>query len=287
MRKENTTLAIVFSLGASLTYAVLAFLVKYAEQFLPNAVLIFFRQLFGLLFLMPIIPIRLGSIKALKTKVFPYHLLRTFASLSSMFCLYYALRYLPLTDAVLLSYTRPLFIPIIVYFWFNYKWTKDTYLGLIIGFLGIVMILNVKTISFNAASLGALAAAFLGAIAFTTIRHLTKTDPPERITFYYVALSLPLALFPLRTNWQMPNFHGWVLLMILGALALFYQLLLSRAYRYAKAVKVGSLLYFSVFFAYLIDIFNGKKTFSISVVVGIILIILGSVITLKGQRKIR
>ncbi|MDJ0652343.1 MAG: DMT family transporter [Simkaniaceae bacterium] len=286
MRKESLPLAITFSLLASFTYALLAYLIQTAEQILPNEVLIFFRQLFGLLILLPLIPVKLGSYSALKTKVFPLHLLRAFSSLSSMFCLYFALRYLPLTDAVLLSYTRPLLIPIVVFFWFRSKWTKSTYLGLLLGFLGIILILRPGLMTFNLASFSALAAAFLGAIAFTTIRRLTKTEPSERITFYYLVLSLPLALIPLGAKWETPTLVGWGFLVLIGAVALIYQLFLSRAYRHAKAVKVGSLLYSSVAFAYLFDFFLGKKELPVVVLVGMALIIVGSILALSEQKEL-
>lgn len=286
MRNESLPLAVTFSLLASFTYAFLAYLIQTAEQFLPNAVLIFFRQLFGLLILLPLVPFKLGSYSKLKTKIFPLHLLRTFASLSSMFCLYFALRYLPLTDAVLLSYTRPLFIPVVVFFWFQSKWTKNTYLGLLLGFLGIILILRPGIMTFNLASFSALAAAFLGAIAFTTIRRLTKTEPSERITFYYMVLSLPLALIPLGAHWETPTLFGWGFLVLIGGVALLYQLFLSRAYRHAKAVKVGSLLYSSVVFAYLFDYFLGKKDLPLMVLGGMALVVAGSILALREQKNV-
>lgn len=286
MRNESLPLAITFSLLASFTYALLAYLIQTAEQFLPNSVLVFFRQLFGLLILLPIVPYKLGSYSQLKTKTFPLHLLRTFASLSSMFCLYFALRYLPLTDTVLLSYTRPLFIPIIVFLWFHTKWTKNTYFGLLLGFLGVVLILRPGEMTFDLASLSAVASAFFGAIAFTTIRRLTKSEPSERITFYYMALSLPLAGVPLVKNWATPTLSGWGFLVLIGAVALAYQLFLSRAYRHAKAVKVGSLLYSSVAFAYLFDFFLGRKDLPLIAFAGMALIVIGSILALREQKKL-
>ncbi|NRA90038.1 MAG: DMT family transporter [Simkaniaceae bacterium] len=285
MRHESQPLAITYSLLAALSYASLALLIQTAEKFLPNAVLIFFRQFFGLLILLPMIPIKLGSFKEVKTKVFPLHMLRAFASLSSMFCLYFALRYLPLTDAVLLTYTRPLFIPIVVYLWFQQKWTKNTWSGLLVGFLGIILILRPDQEIFNIASLVGLAAGLFGAIAFTSIRRLTRTEPAERITFFYMALSLPLAAVPLANNWQTPTIYGWGFLALIGLFAVFYQLFLSRAYRHAKAFKVGSLLYSSVAFAYLFDFFLGRKEIPYTAVIGIILIVFGSIIALRDQPK--
>ncbi|MCB1084524.1 MAG: DMT family transporter [Chlamydiia bacterium] len=287
MRQENTKLAITFSLCAALTYAILAYLIKTAEHFLPNTVLIFFRQLFGLMILLPLIPMKLGSFKALKTSVFSLYLLRAFSSLAAMFCLFFALRYLPLTDAVLLSYTRPLFIPIIVYFWFQSKWTKSTWIGLIMGFIGVLLILQPGKGIFNAASFIGLAAGLFGAIAFTTIRRLTRTEPSEKITFYYLALSLPMAAVPLAGSWETPTAKGWLFLVVIGCIATLYQLLLSRAYRHAKAVKVGSLLYSSVAFAYLIDIFLGNKIIPIGAILGMVLIVIGSILSLREQKEPR
>jgi drug/metabolite transporter (DMT)-like permease len=285
MRKESTKLAITFSLLAAFFYTILAFTIKFTEQYLPNSVLIFFRQLIGLIILLPIIPLKLGSYKALKTKVFPLHMLRVFASLSAMFCLYFALRYLPLTDAVLLTYTRPLFIPFVVYLWFRKKWTRNTWIGILVGFLGVVLILDPDKMIINIASLVGLGAGMFGAIAFTTIRRLTRTEPSERITFYYMALSLPLAAFPMANAWQMPTLFEWGLLIIIGALAVIYQLFLSRAYRHAKAVKVGTLLYSSVAFAYLIDFATGKHILPFTAIIGIILIVVGSIVALRDQKQ--
>ncbi|MCB1107114.1 MAG: DMT family transporter [Chlamydiia bacterium] len=283
MRKASTPLAVTYSLLAAFTYALLAYLIKEAEKLLPNAILIFFRQFFGLLILLPIIRIKLGPFKKLQTKTFPLHLLRAFASLSSMFCLYFALRYLPLTDAVLLAYTRPLFIPIVVYFWFRKKWTWRTVIGLVVGFIGVSLILRPDEKLFNAASLVGLAAGLLGAIAFTVVRRLTKTEPTERITFYYMILSLPLASIPMATSWESPTPTGWTFLVIIGLFAIIYQLFLTHAYRHAKAVKVGSLLYSSVAFAYIFDFFLGSKEISLLVILGIILIVTGSLVALRNQ----
>lgn len=284
MRQESTKLAVIFSLLAAFSYAALAYTIKVTEHYLPNSVLIFFRQVIGLIILLPIIPIKLGSFKEVRTRVFPLHLLRAFASLSSMFCLYFALRYLPLTDAVLLTYTRPLFIPFVVYLWFRSKWTRNTWTGIIMGFLGVILILRPTEEIFNVASFVGLGAGLFGAVAFTAIRRLTKTEPPERITFYYMALSIPLAAFPLANAWQTPTLFEWGLLGTIGAIAIIYQMFLSRAYRHAKATKVSTLLYSSVAFAYLFDYFLGGKVLPYTAIIGMALIIFGSTVALRDQK---
>lgn len=281
MRKESVPLAILYSLSAAFCYALLAYLIKLTEQHLPNPMIIFFRQVFSFCLVMPLIPFKLGSYHNLKTGCFHLHLLRTFASLSAMFCLYFAIRYLPLVDAVLLSYTRPLFIPIVVYFWFQKKWTRNIWWGLIVGFIGVILILRPDEKLFDVAALVGLAGGMFGSVAFTSIRRLTKTEPPERILFYFLALSLPLTSVPLSTGWQTPTLYEWGLLVAIGIGATIYQMFLTRAYRHAKAFKVGSLLYSSVVFAWIFDHIMGSSRINITEIAGIVLIALGSYIALR------
>lgn len=284
MRKASTPLAISYSISAAFFYALLAYLIKLTEQHLSNQMIVFFRQAFSLCLLLPLIPFQLKSYRHLKTTCFHLHLLRTFASLSSMFCLYFAIRYLPLVDAVLLSYTRPLFIPIVVFFWFRQRWSRHTWWGLIVGFLGVILILRPDEKLLSSAALIGLASGMFGGIAFTSIRRLTKTEPPERILFYFLALSIPLASVPLSTGWTLPTLYEWGLLLAIGVIATLYQMLLTRAYRHAKAFKVGSLLYSSVVFAWIFDQVLGDSVINLTDISGIILVALGSYIALREQK---
>ena len=202
-----------------------------------------------------------------------------------MYCLYFSLHYLPLTDAILLGYTRPLFIPIVVFFWFQKKWTKNTWIGLLLGFIGVLLILKPDQALFNTAALVGLASGMFGGIAFTTIRRLTKTEPSDRILFYYLILSLPLSVVPLIKVWKTPEPKEWGLIVLIAAAATVYQMSLTRAYRHAKAFKVGSILYSAVIFGWIFDFFLGNKVITPISILGILLIILGSFISLKENKK--
>ncbi|GAB4187717.1 MAG: DMT family transporter [Simkaniaceae bacterium] len=282
MRSDNPKLAVLYSLAAAFLYALGGFLVQAFAKDIPNPMIIFFRIVFSLFFLAPILTMQLPSMGALKTKSFPLHLLRAFTSLSAMFCLYYALKFLPLVDVLLLTYTRPLFIPVIVYFWFGKKWTKQTFLGLVIGFLGVVLILKPTEHIIEVASLIGLASGLFGALAFTTIRRLTKTEFPDKILFYYLILALPISAISLVQGWISLNWHIFFVLLAIGFVATLYQLCLTRAYRHAKAFKVGSLLYSTVIFGALFQwLFLDNLTLDIPTVIGMVLIFLGSFLVMK------
>jgi drug/metabolite transporter (DMT)-like permease len=283
MRRESTALAITYSITAAFMYAALALLVKFTERTLPNSMIIFFRQVFSLLILFPIFLMTIESTKELKTTCFSLQLIRTLTSLAAVICFYFAIRYLPLTDAVLLSYTRHLFIPIVSFLWFRRKWKKSTWIGLITGFLGVALILRPDEKLFDTAALIGLASGMFGGIAFTTIRRMTRSESADRILLYFLILSIPLASLLLINNWKKPSLDEWGLLLMVGFGSMIYQMCLTRAYQHANACKVGSLLYSSVAFAFIFDVFLGEGIIPFVSIIGVVLIIFGSIIALKGQ----
>lgn len=286
MRANNIKLAVFYSLVAAFFYAFLGTMVKLSEKAgSTNEMIVFFRQLTGLIALSPFLirdRVQDSSKKSwLKTDQIHLHILRVVASLGSMYCLVYSLKYLPLVDALLITYTRPLFIPIVVFIWFRKKWTKTTWLGLVVGFLGITLILKPDKMMFDIAALVGLASAMFGAVAFTCIRRLTKTDSANKILFYYLCFSIPLAAFPLVLNFHMPTAKELGLLAAIGICGTIYQMTLTRAYQFAKAFKVASMLYSTIFFGALFDFWLGDFSIDYIGIIGIALIIVGTVITIK------
>ena len=288
MRKHNPTLAVTFSLLAGFSYALLAFVIKRSFEHQGVPLIVFFRQLFSLFFLVLLFPLSGKKDRSLKSKVFPLHLLRAFASTSGLVCFYIAIKYLSLSDAVMLSYTRPLFIPLVIFLWSGKIGKKNLWLGLLMGFLGVILILKPDGHVFNFATIIGLFSGISGAIAFTTIRKLTKTEPTNRIIFYYLTISLCLVLLPLLMTWQTPSASDWLSLTLVGLIAIAYQSFLTRAYQYAPASIVGSLLYSAVFFSFCFDFFCGScGSITLSEIIGAILIAAGSAISLKSQKELK
>jgi drug/metabolite transporter (DMT)-like permease len=96
----------------------------------------------------------------------------------------------PLLDSVLLSNAAPLFIPLVVFVWFGKTVRPAVWLSLAIGLAGIVLIIKPGPQMFqNPASLLALTAGFLSALALVATNKLTETEPPTRVLVYNFASS--------------------------------------------------------------------------------------------------
>lgn len=80
--------------------------IRFLSTAVPNQVLVFFRNLFSVLFLTPWL-LR-GGLPGLATALPGMHLLRALAGLGAMYCFFYAMARIPLADAMLLKLTTPL-----------------------------------------------------------------------------------------------------------------------------------------------------------------------------------
>jgi drug/metabolite transporter (DMT)-like permease len=100
---------------AELMFVIMGAMVKAASATLPNEMIVFFRNLFGLAAVLPLV-LREG-IPGLATRVPQLHLMRALAGVGAMYCFFYSLGQLPLADAMLLKLTAPIFIPMIALLW--------------------------------------------------------------------------------------------------------------------------------------------------------------------------
>lgn len=104
-----------FVILGELMFASMGVAVRLAAMELPTEVIVFFRNLIGLLLLAPfLLRWRLAGIAP---RVAHLHLLRGLAGVTAMHYFYYAIAHMPLADAMLLKLTARVFMPLIALFW--------------------------------------------------------------------------------------------------------------------------------------------------------------------------
>ncbi|MDQ3021443.1 MAG: DMT family transporter [Bacteroidota bacterium] len=167
----------------------------------------------------------------LKTSNLKYHLVRGIGGVAAFAFTVIAISKIPLVDASLLNNTAPLFIPMITLIWLRTKIDKKIWWGILIGFVGIIFILDPKEDDLlNSGDLYGIAAGISLAIAYVALGVLTKTESFISILFYYAiiasALSLPFAIL----NWSNPPLLIWIYAVTAGTLFIAYSFLLQFAY---------------------------------------------------------
>lgn len=238
----------MFAVAAAAAMAVGATCVKGAAATVPGTMIVFFRALIGLLLMLPWL-IR-GGRQAWRTKRIDGHIWRSAFGIVSMYGYFHAIGHLPLAEAVLLTYTMPLFAPFIGWLWLGERPPNSALPAALIGLAGIILIVKPGTTGLTsaAAMIGALSGVSAAA-AMIGIRRISDTEPASRIVFYFLLMSTFLTAAPLGWTWQTPTAPAWLWLLGVGVFATGGQLLLTRAYGSAPAAFVGPFTYTSVIFA--------------------------------------
>jgi drug/metabolite transporter (DMT)-like permease len=238
----------LFVLSASFTFAAMGALIKVVSTSLPNELVVFFRNFCALVFILPWI-LYSRSLGSVKTSCFQLHLVRSLAGLSAMYCFFYSIAHLQLSEACLLASTAPLFIPVIAYAWIREPVARKVRGAIIIGFIGILLILKPGVGVFQPIAIVGLASGMFAALAMVTIRRMSASEPTIRIVFYFSALGTLISAVPIIWSWQSPQPTIWCLLVLIGMLAAVGQILLTKGYSLAPAAQVGPLTYGNVVFS--------------------------------------
>lgn len=242
--------ALAIILG-ELAFASMGVGIRFVAAELPNAMIVFFRNLVGLLFFLPWV-LRRGF-GVLATPVPGLHLLRALAGVSAMYCFFYAIAHITLAEAMLLKLTAPIFIPLVALLWLREEVTALVWLGIGIGFAGVVMILDPgqgdSLLRVSPVALIGLLGGLLAAVAKVTIRRLSRSEPTARIVFFFAAIATAVSAVPLSWFWQTPSAMAFAWLVLIAGCATVGQFLLTTGLSLAPASRISAFGYFSVIFA--------------------------------------
>lgn len=282
MEKENIRKGALLVLLAAISYACMGAVVKFLREGSTDAQLVFFRNFLCLVFFLPWI--FLHKPKKLKTTVLPIHIVRAFAGLLNMYCFFYSIRYILLSDAMLLNNTMPLFLPLVMLVWQKEKISLKLLPALIIGFIGVVIILKPTSAIFHLGSLLALLSGLFMSISMAGIRELSFIEPIYRILFYYFAISSLVSFIPLFFSWQTPDLSVIILWLLLGLFAALYQFFLTKGYQTADAIRVSPIIYFAVILSGLFDFFFWHQVPDLSSFIGIPVVLIGALLAIRREK---
>ena len=278
--RQNIVRGAFFIVASEFSFALSAAIIKLASSSLPNESIVFFRNLFGLVILAPLI-LRSGS-HTLRTERLHLHVLRAGFGMAAMYCFFYALGQISLGDSMLIKSTIPLIIPFMSAVWLQEKITPQIIVSGIIGFLGVFLILKPDGET-NWASLVALTSSIFAAMAFVTVRKLSATEPPLRIVSYFAIFGLTISSVPMVLNWQSPTLEQYLMLIGVGLTTTIGQLLLTRGYQNAPASSVGIFTYTSVPFGTFLGWLIWNEILDLNSVFGAVLIVIAGIIVLRTK----
>ena len=198
---------------------------------------------------------------------------------------FYCIAQLPLATAVTLNYTSPLFLALLTTVILKEHFHWPLIVALALGFVGVILLLR-PTLQGEQWSVGliGLASGFLASIAYLNIRQLGRLGESDwRVVFYFTLICtvvtgawMLLGTFHALTPGNVP------LLLGIGITATLAQLALTRAYRTGKTLVVGALAYSTVVFASLWGIFIWNEVLPLSAWLGMGLIVVSGLVSLRA-----
>lgn len=272
-------------LVAAFFFAIMGVLVKLGAAKFSSAELVFYRSLFGLLFIISVARYRRVS---LKTRLVNTHMKRAILGFASLICFFFAISELPLATAITLNYTSPLFLAMALPFMLHEKPRKILLLAVVLGFIGVALLLkpSLHMDELIAGAIGLLSGAMAG-IVYVHVTQLGRAGEPDWRTVFYFTLVCTIGggLWMLFYRFTPLNWPDLPLLLGLGVSATIAQLALTRAYRTGSPLVVGSLAYTTVVLASLFGILIWNETLSSDRWFAVGLIILSGIISVCATPK--
>jgi drug/metabolite transporter (DMT)-like permease len=266
---------------ASLFYLLVNLFARHLHSHLPIIQILFIQNGMAFCCMLPFI-----WKKPLRTPHWKIHIIRDLSGLASYFLLFQALKTTPLVDATTLHFTSPFFVPIISAFWFKEKFTSNIWLSLILGFAGMILILNPTGGIFEQGSVFALLAAIASAFAISAVRNLNIVkEPIERVLFFFFSAGMLVTFPACYPTWIHPTLFEWGILLAIGLSVVVNHFLLTRAFLYAPAWYLAPLSYSAIIYAVLFSWLIYEEPIGLRSLAGAFIITLGGTITYILNRK--
>lgn len=270
------------ALGCAFIFALRLCLIK-STPIDKAETLLFYRFLFDFLILAPFFYKHRKSLKTSKLGTYAW---RSVLVAISIFSSTYGVQHLALADAVLLQYTFPLFVSLVLWVFYKKKISVGANLALWIGFAAVFFLLNSKGDIFHLASFASLTAAVAAALLAISLHELVKTEHILAILFYCTWIPGCMSFIPFYFSWEAVPLSVIALYCIPSSfLGVIYQYLMAKAYSYAPPHIVGSFSYFCVFFSTLLGWVVWNETLSLLQAVGGMLIVLCGILMIRENNR--
>lgn len=227
---------VFFMMVAALGSAAMNALIRLVGSEVHPFEVAFFRNLFGLLVLVPVVA-RAG-IASLATRVPHLHAVRGILNAVAMLLWFYGVTLTPLATVAALSFLAPLFATLLASLVLRERVGPRRLAAVAIGFGGALLILRPGLQPPQLGELLVTLSSLAWAGALIDIKILARSEPSVRITVYAALFLMPITLAFALPFWVWPDARAMALLFLIGAIGSLGQVAVAQAFREAEATQV-------------------------------------------------
>ncbi len=235
-RRARNAHGMLVMLGATLIMVCMHTAVRHVSQQLPVSEVVFFRNLFGLLAVAPLV-LREG-VGRLRTRRPGLHLLRSCIGIAAMWLWFYALSVVPVAEATALSFSSVIFGSIAAAVLLGERMRLRRWTAVVIGFLGALVILRPGFHEVSLGLLAVLASSVFWALALILVKTLSRHDSVVCIVALNQFLLTIFSALPAFAVWQTPTPAQFAVLALVGVCATAGHLMMTTAFKWGEASAV-------------------------------------------------
>ena len=211
-----------------------------------------------------------------RTKKLFQHFLRSIFTYGALVAYFYALAKIPFANAVVLQSMGPVLVPILALLVFRRLADRYVWLGVVVSFVGVVLIIQPDRFGMSFGEASAILAALGGAAAALVIWSLSTTEPAERQMFYFALFACLLSVIPLPWTWQWPSMPQVIPTVFVALFTIIGQFYYAKSFSAAPADKVITWSYMSIVFAAIIGVMAWGEPILLLTAAGAALVVAGA-----------
>lgn len=244
------------------------------------------RGIFSIILLLPFLVGSKGITGVLRTQNLKGQILRSLLGVGAMFGFFTALRQMQLADAVAIGFSGSLFMAALSVPLLGERVGPRRWAAILVGFCGVLIIVQPGSSTFQAASLLVLLSALFYALMMIATRWLSRTESNVSMVFYHSLVATLIGVVVLPFVWVKPTPVDWVLFAFMGLFATLAHLAIAQAFRSAPVAVVGPFEYSTLLWATIIGFFVWQEVPGSNVWYGSVLLVAAGIYILYRETKL-
>jgi drug/metabolite transporter (DMT)-like permease len=212
------------------------------------------------------------------------HVARGLVGALAPLCFFLGIGRIPLTDAVVVSFSSVFTITLLSIFFLGEKIGKHRWISIFTGFLGVLIVANPQGSGSLSGYLLVLCGSIAYAFLFISGKYLSESESVASLVLSYNLCVAVVTLICLPWFWNPLGLSQYALVAGLALLAVCGQYLLTLAFTVADASLVATYEYSAVLWAIVFDLVIWNIAPSLTTAIGAVLIILSGLYIAHRER---
>ena len=245
-----------------------------------------FRAIGGMVIVLALLARSQDGFGQLRTRRFPMHFLRNSVHFGAQFCWFTAISLLPLATVFAVEFTIPMWSALLAVMFFSERFNRGRTAAIVMGFAGVLVIVQPGTELFNPLVFWVFTAAFGFAVSNMVTKTLAGTETTLAIIFYMNLVQMPLGGALSLPVWVAPEWADtlWIVMVSVAGLTAHYCLV--RALRLADAIFVLPFDYLRLPLIAVVGFIFYDEVVGLALLIGAAMIVAGNFYAIRYETRL-